>query len=168
MGPPLTVVPLLLSFLGSCVVLLLRPPNSLGSQSPFRLLFLLTVIRFPRRSWHSLVVYARDVDALGADSLVKVTLQIKAPSLPGRNAFGEREKVDRSGLGRCSRKLPLSCSAARVMTHLKSPATCAAPGTPRYRSTRYPASVSSLSRFASSSSRPSWLLSSSSTERPAP
>lgn len=41
----------------------------------------------------TLVVYARDVDALGADSLVKVTLQIKAPSLPGRNAFGEREKL---------------------------------------------------------------------------
>lgn len=41
----------------------------------------------------TLVVSARDVDALGADSLVKVTLQIKAPSLPGRNTPGEREKL---------------------------------------------------------------------------
>lgn len=42
----------------------------------------------------AVVIYARDVEALGYDSLVRVTLQIKSPdALPGRNTRGEREKL---------------------------------------------------------------------------
>lgn len=42
----------------------------------------------------AVVIYARDVEALGYDSLVRVTLQIKSPdALPGRNTKGEREKL---------------------------------------------------------------------------
>lgn len=40
------------------------------------------------------VIFTRDVDGLGYDSFVRVTLQIKSPDpLPGRNTRGEREKL---------------------------------------------------------------------------
>lgn len=42
----------------------------------------------------AVVIYARDPEALGYDSVVRVTLQIKSPdSLPGRNTKGVREKL---------------------------------------------------------------------------
>ena len=42
----------------------------------------------------AVVICARDVEALGYDSLVRVTLHIKSPdALPGRNTRGEREKL---------------------------------------------------------------------------